>query len=108
MRDVIVKVIKFGGSSLASGEQLKKVFNIVMEDSERKIVVVSAPGKRNPDDIKVTDLLISCAERQLNGENGEELLEEVIGRYASIVERIKYSRSNSYKNSRRSFSVTSC
>lgn len=88
MRDVIVKVIKFGGSSLASGEQLKKVFNIVMEDSERKIVVVSAPGKRNSDDIKVTDLLITCAERQLNGENGEELLEEVIERYASIVREL--------------------
>ena len=69
-----VKVIKFGGSwSAFSGEQLKKVFNIVMEDSEPKDAHVSVPGKRNPDDIKVTDLLISCAERQLNGENGEEL-----------------------------------
>ena len=83
-----MKVIKFGGSSLASGEQLKKVFNIVKEDAERKFVVVSAPGKRNSDDIKVTDLLIACAERQLNGENGEELLEEVVERYASIVREL--------------------
>jgi aspartate kinase len=86
--DVAMKVIKFGGSSLASGEQLKKVFNIVLADSERRIVVVSAPGKRNSDDIKVTDLLIACAERQLRGENGEEVLEEVIERYASIAEEL--------------------
>lgn len=88
MRDVFMKVIKFGGSSLASGEQLTKVFNIVKEDAERKFVVVSAPGKRNSDDIKVTDLLIACAERQLNGENGEELLEEIVERYASIVREL--------------------
>jgi aspartate kinase len=69
--DVGMKVAKFGGSSLASGEQLKKVFEIVVSDPERKIVVVSAPGKRNSDDIKVTDLLIEVAEQQLRGENGQ-------------------------------------
>ncbi|HFR3851458.1 TPA: hypothetical protein ACHWCG_000975, partial [Streptococcus suis] len=42
-----MKVIKFGGSSLASAGQLEKVFNIVQSDSERRFVVVSAPGKRN-------------------------------------------------------------
>ena len=42
-----MKVIKFGGSSLASAEQLKKVLNIVKSDSERRFVVVSAPGKHN-------------------------------------------------------------
>ncbi|USK60333.1 aspartate kinase [Peribacillus asahii] len=83
-----MKVIKFGGSSLASGEQLKKVFNIVISDSERKIVVVSAPGKRNSDDIKVTDLLIATAERQLRNEKSEELIEEIIARYASIAEEL--------------------
>lgn len=45
-----MKVIKFGGSSLASGKQIEKVFRIVMSDPERKVVVVSAPGKRFPDD----------------------------------------------------------
>lgn len=53
-----MKVIKFGGSSLANATQLRKVFNIVKSDSSRKIVVVSAPGKRSSDDEKVTDLLI--------------------------------------------------
>lgn len=51
-----MKVVKFGGSSLATGNQIKKVFNIVVSDPNRKIVVVSAPGKRGVHDIKVTDL----------------------------------------------------
>jgi len=48
-----MKVIKFGGSSLANATQLRKVFNIVKADEKRKIVVVSAPGKRTSDDEKV-------------------------------------------------------
>lgn len=86
-----MKVAKFGGSSLASGEQLKKVFEIVVSDPERKVVVVSAPGKRNSDDIKVTDLLIEAAEQQLRGENGERLIEDVVSRYASIVDELNIS-----------------
>lgn len=58
-----MKVVKFGGSSLATGAQLEKVFQIVAADPERRAVVVSAPGKRHPQDIKVTDLLIACAEQ---------------------------------------------
>lgn len=54
-----MKVIKFGGSSVASAEQVKKVLDIVTSDSSRRFVVVSAPGKRNNKDKKVTDLLIS-------------------------------------------------
>ena len=50
-------VTKFGGSSLASAEQFKKVKNIVLSDPKRKVVVVSAPGKRCSDDSKITDLL---------------------------------------------------
>jgi aspartate kinase len=53
-----VKVIKFGGSSVASAEQLKKVLTIVSDDTRRRFVVVSAPGKRTNKDKKVTDLLI--------------------------------------------------
>lgn len=60
-----MKVVKFGGSSLASGAQLEKVFQIVTADPARKAVVVSAPGKRFSDDTKVTDLLIRCAEHYL-------------------------------------------
>ncbi|WHX98853.1 aspartate kinase [Neobacillus sp. DY30] len=79
-----MKVVKFGGSSLASGEQVEKVFQIVMSDSERKVVVVSAPGKRFAEDEKVTDLLIECAELCLQDSNPEEKFNAVISRYASI------------------------
>ena len=51
------KVVKFGGSSLASAEQFKKVGKIIRADKERKFVVPSAPGKRFKDDTKVTDML---------------------------------------------------
>ncbi|ORN71222.1 aspartate kinase, partial [Staphylococcus aureus] len=55
-----MKVSKFGGSSVSNATQIKKVLNIVNSDPERKIVIVSAPGKRHDNDIKTTDLLISC------------------------------------------------
>ena len=55
-----VKVVKFGGSSVADAIQLQKVKSIVMSDPDRKYVVVSAPGKRYSDDNKITDLLYLC------------------------------------------------
>ena len=54
------KVVKFGGSSLASAEQFKKVGNIIRKEESRRYVIPSAPGKRTPDDTKVTDMLYSC------------------------------------------------
>lgn len=86
-----MKVVKFGGSSLASGAQLEKVFKIVIADPERKIVVVSAPGKRNSEDQKVTDLLIECAQRQLHKTTFKEPFEAVLERYASIVAELDLS-----------------
>lgn len=83
-----MKVVKFGGSSLASGEQLTKVLNIVVSDPTRKIVVVSAPGKRYSDDIKVTDFLIECAEKHLANENADKVFDTIIDRYASIVKEL--------------------
>ncbi len=83
-----MKVVKFGGSSLANGEQLQKVFNIVVSDPERKFVVVSAPGKRHEQDIKVTDLLIQCAENRLQGKEIQPVFDEIIGRYESIAEEL--------------------
>ncbi len=53
----MITVAKFGGSSVANAEQFKKIKNIVESDDKRRIVVVSAPGKRNSNDSKVTDLL---------------------------------------------------
>jgi len=79
-----MKVAKFGGSSLASAEQVKKVCEIVLADAERKIVVVSAPGKREKSDTKVTDMLIAAARARFAGRSGEEEIALVIERYASI------------------------
>ena len=62
------KVVKFGGSSLASAEQFKKVGNIIMSDPDRKYVIPSAPGKRFTKDTKVTDLLYRCYEAAVSGE----------------------------------------
>ena len=55
-----IKVVKFGGSSVADAIQLQKVKDIVLSDNDRKYVVVSAPGKRYSDDSKITDLLYLC------------------------------------------------
>ena len=60
-----MKVTKFGGSSLASASQLKKVLDIIKDDPERRFVVVSAPGKRNAEDTKVTDALIRYYKLQI-------------------------------------------
>ena len=65
-----------------SGTQVEKVFNIVMSDPERKVVVVSAPGKRYSDDIKVTDLLISLGEKCLGRARYNEELNTIVNRYA--------------------------
>ena len=54
------KVVKFGGSSLASAEQFKKVGAIIRSDAGRRFVVPSAPGKRFDKDTKVTDMLYAC------------------------------------------------
>jgi len=79
-----MKVCKFGGTSLADATQIKKVCNIILSDKERRLVVVSAPGKRFDNDIKVTDLLIACASARLSGKSAEGELATVIDRYASI------------------------
>ncbi|WP_280771122.1 aspartate kinase [Salipaludibacillus daqingensis] len=84
-----MKVVKFGGSSLANGTQFKKVANIVFADKERRIVVVSAPGKRSDEDIKTTDLLISLAEAVYSGGNEREALHQVLMRFADIIEELE-------------------
>ena len=57
-----IKVVKFGGSSLADASQFKKVKAIIEADESRVFVVPSAPGKRNSSDTKVTDLLYALQE----------------------------------------------
>lgn len=79
-----MKVTKFGGSSLASSEKIEKVFQLLAEDPERKVVVVSAPGKRFAEDTKVTDLLIDCATKKLLNENTEAVFNQIMDRYRDI------------------------
>lgn len=81
-----MKVSKFGGTSVANAEQIKKVAAIVKADPSRKFVVVSAPGKRYDADKKVTDLLIELANAALHNENVEEKLQNVVQRYREIAE----------------------
>ena len=71
----MLKVVKFGGSSLANAEQFKKVGDIVRGEAERRYVVPSAPGKRFSGDIKVTDMLYDCYETAAKGEEFSEKLE---------------------------------
>ena len=84
-----MKVCKFGGSSLADAAQLNKVMDIVLADPARRIVVVSAPGKRDASDTKVTDLLIALAKTALAGENTDRQYGAVVERYAQIAQSLK-------------------
>ena len=86
-----MKVTKFGGSSLADAPQIMKVCDIVLSDPARNIVVVSAPGKRFSNDIKVTDLLINVVNTKLEGGDSEEALNKVISRFSDIAEKLKVS-----------------
>lgn len=80
-----VKVVKFGGSSLADAEHFKQVASIIKADPARRFVVPSAPGKRFKDDIKVTDMLYSCYEKIRKHENIDELYEQIKARYNGII-----------------------
>lgn len=86
-----MKVAKFGGSSVANAEQLKKVANIIRDDKDRRVIVVSAPGKRSSDDIKVTDLLIDLGETYFRGENYQDKLQLILDRFQSITEELQLS-----------------
>lgn len=83
------KVVKFGGSSLASAEQFKKVYEIINADKERRFVVPSAPGKRFSKDKKVTDMLYSCYSAAI-GKDGERKIDEELNgikaRYQEIID----------------------
>mgnify|MGYP000373412360 CR=1 FL=1 len=82
----MVKVVKFGGSSLASAEQFKKVGNIIRAEESRRYVVPSAPGKRFSEDTKVTDMLYACYESAANGEDFSEQLDNIHARYQEIID----------------------
>lgn len=86
-----MKVVKFGGTSLASADQIRKVCNIVTSDPERRIVVVSAPGKRSKEDTKVTDMLISLAKAKLDKGSTDSELAALVQRFAEIAAELGLS-----------------
>ena len=87
------KVVKFGGSSLASAEQFKKVGNIIHADEERKFVVPSAPGKRDDKDTKVTDMLYGCYALADADQDFSAELKAIKARYQEIIDGLGLSLS---------------
>lgn len=81
----MIKVVKFGGSSLASAGQFAKVGDIIRADEGRKYVVPSAPGKRNSKDTKVTDMLYDCYAAAETEEDFKPKLKKIKDRYDSII-----------------------
>ena len=79
------KVVKFGGSSLASAEQFKKVGEIIRAEDARRYVVPPAPGKRNDQDTKVTDMLYNCYQLAVEEKPFLDLLNKIHARYKEII-----------------------
>ena len=83
------KVVKFGGSSLASAKQFKKVKSIITADKTRCFVIPSAPGKRDSNDTKVTDLLYQCYEAASAGQSYKKILDQIKSRFDDIIEGLE-------------------
>lgn len=81
----MIKVVKFGGSSLASAAQFAKVGDIIRADETRRYVVPSAPGKRNAKDTKVTDMLYACYALAEEEADFKGALKKIKERYNSII-----------------------
>src|SRR5699024_12570413 len=86
-----MKVAKFGGSSVASATQIKKVGSIIQSDPERKIIVVSAPGKRNDADYKVTDLLLNLGHAYVNDDSYDDAYNKIMARFEDIIHNLNIS-----------------
>lgn len=87
------KVVKFGGSSLASAEQFRKVGDIIHADKERRYVIPSAPGKRFSGDTKVTDMLYGCYELAENDKDFKKELRAIEERYQEIIDGLSLTLS---------------
>ncbi len=80
----MIKVCKFGGSSLSSSEQYKKIKDIVCKEEERKVIVASACGKAFKEDHKVTDLLYLCLAHKKYGMSYDDLLKQIYDKHKAI------------------------
>lgn len=99
------KVVKFGGSSLASAEQFRKAGEIIRSDEERRYVVPSAPGKRHDKDTKVTDMLYGCYAKAEAEEEFIEDLKRIKERYEEIINglQLDLSLDNEFKTIEENF-----
>ncbi|MBQ1853019.1 MAG: aspartate kinase, partial [Lachnospiraceae bacterium] len=89
----MIKVVKFGGSSLANAEQFKKVKDIIKSDSSRRFVVPSAPGKRFSADTKVTDMLYACYKLAEEDSDFDDTLKAIHDRYQEIIDGLSLKAS---------------
>ena len=87
----MVKVLKFGGSSLADADQFRKVAAIIKAEPERRYVVASAPGKRFSDDIKVTDMLYDCYTLVKQNMPIDDAFSKIEDRYNGIIQDLGIS-----------------
>lgn len=83
-----MKVVKFGGSSMADAGQYRKVRDILLADPDRRVVVVSAAGKRNKADHKITDLLYLCYAHTQYGVDCSGVFEMIVSRYREIQQEL--------------------
>lgn len=88
-----MKVCKFGGSSVADAQQIKKILKIINEDNKRKYIVVSAPGKRYKEDVKVTDMLIALIEAVLLKKDHQDLIKQILDRFQQIERELNIDHS---------------
>lgn len=82
----MLKVLKFGGSSLADANQFRKVADIIKSDESRRYVVASAPGKRFSSDVKVTDMLLQCFKLTSEKSSIDEIFDKIKNRYNEIID----------------------
>ena len=81
-----LKVLKFGGTSLADANHFRQVAEIIKSDPTRRYIVASAPGKREGSDTKVTDLLYKCYTIAVNEDDPTKVLNEIKARYNAIID----------------------
>ena len=101
----MLKVLKFGGSSLADAAQFRKVADIIKSEKERRYIVASAPGKRFSSDIKITDMLLDCFEHLYDEEYTDTSFTAIENRYREIISDLglDYSLEEEFKNIRTAF-----
>ena len=84
----MIKVCKFGGTSMANADAMQQVKKIILSDPDRRYVVVSAPGKRNKEDIKITDTLYACYDEVVNTGKCDKHFALIRERFTSIVSEL--------------------